>query len=107
MTMTKIHSRKPSGTYGHGPLINLFHLGRRFDTKRVELRGPAAILSISRDTCSDSIAKLSFVLVFVGLVAHDSGYPCCATRVALHVSHLISWILERFAGVAPVSRYTP
>ena len=24
MTMTKIPSRKPSGTYGHGPLINLF-----------------------------------------------------------------------------------
>ena len=27
--------------------------------------------------------------------------------VALHVSQLISWILERFAGVAPVWRYTP
>ena len=30
-----------------------------------ELRGPAAILFISRDTCSDSIAN-SFVLVLVG-----------------------------------------
>ena len=27
--------------------------------------------------------------------------------VALHASQLISWILKRFAGVAPVSRYTP
>ena len=36
-----------------------------------------------------------------------AGTPCRATRVALHVSQLISWILERFAGVAPVSRYTP
>ena len=35
-----------------------------------------------------------------------AGTPCRATRVALHVSQLISWILERFAGVAPVSRYT-
>ena len=35
-----------------------------------------------------------------------AGTPCRATRVALHVSHLISWILKRFAGVAPVSRYT-
>ena len=26
MTMTKIPSRKPSGTYGHGPLINIFHI---------------------------------------------------------------------------------
>ena len=30
------------------------------------LRGPVAILFISRDICSDSIAKLSLVLVFVG-----------------------------------------
>ena len=50
--------------------------------------------------------------ISAGLVAHDCGYPlsrytCRATRVALHVSQLISWILERFAGVAPVSRYTP
>ena len=29
------------------------------------LRGPAAILFLSRDTCSDSIAN-SFVLVFMG-----------------------------------------
>ena len=36
-----------------------------------------------------------------------AGTPCRATRVALHVSQLISWILQRFAGVAPVSRYTP
>ena len=41
------------------------------------------------------------------LVAPSAGTPCRATRVALHVSHLISWILWRFAGVAPVSRYTP
>ena len=42
------------------------------------------------------------------LVAHDCGYPLLRyTRVALHVSQLISWILQRFAGVAPVSRYTP
>ena len=36
-----------------------------------------------------------------------AGTPCRATRAALHVSQLISWTLERFAGVAPVSRYTP
>ena len=30
------------------------------------LRGPAAILFISRDSCSDSIAKPLFVLVFMG-----------------------------------------
>ena len=52
--------------------------------------------------------KLQILLqVSKSLVAHDCGHPCRATRVALHVSQLISWILKRFAGVAPVSRYTP
>ena len=36
-----------------------------------DLRGPAAILFISRDTCSDSIAKLSHALVLWG-IAHIS-----------------------------------
>ena len=32
-------------------------------------------------------------MTLLGLVAHDCGTPCRATRVALHVSQLISWIL--------------
>ena len=32
---------------------------QKLNVSNVDLRGPAAILSISRDTCSDSIAKLS------------------------------------------------
>ena len=33
MTMTKIPSRKPSGTCGHGPLINIFQFGLRLRSK--------------------------------------------------------------------------
>ena len=40
-----------------------------------KLRGPVAILSISRDTCSDSIAKL-FRACFYG-VSHNYRAICC------------------------------
>ena len=42
---------------------------------RPKLRGPAAILFISRDTCSDSIAKL-FRACFCG-VSHNFRAICC------------------------------
>ena len=38
MTMTKIPSRKPSGTYGHGPLINLFQFWESCDSHFASLR---------------------------------------------------------------------
>ena len=41
----------------------------------LQLRGPAAILFISRDTCSDSIAKL-FRACFYG-VSHNYRAICC------------------------------
>ena len=45
--------------------------------KSCVLRGPAAILFISRDTCSDSIAKL-FRACFYG-VSHNYRAICCKT----------------------------
>ena len=46
-----------------------------FEQTCEDLRGPEAILSISRDTCSDSIAKL-FRACFCG-VSHNYRAICC------------------------------
>ena len=45
-----------------------------------DLRGPAAILFISRDTCSDRISQNFFVLVLVG----------CRTSIARYVEKGVS-----------------
>ena len=67
------------GLEHRGPLISVplalrvaFH---RKMSPSSELRGPVAILFISRDTCSDSIAKL-FRACFCG-VSHNDRAICC------------------------------
>ena len=69
-------------------------------------RKPPALTSIGRGRSAANPKTAS--LVSVGVLS--SALSCTRLRVppvALHVSQLISWILKRFAGVAPVSRYIP
>ena len=76
--------------------MSLAHEKVPYSPARRVLRGPVAILFISRDTCSDSIAKLSRVLVFVGYRTIIARYVAkwgiaqmclCETKYQRGVSH--------------------
>ena len=64
---------------------------------------------LARHLSSDHSVSLALFPTSLGVDA--LGRQVCTRLqvppVALHVSQLISWILLRFAGVAPVSRHTP
>ena len=63
-------------THGCKELVGrLPHLLSDLAWAKANLRGPVAILFISRDTCSDSIAKL-FRACFCG-ISHNYRAICC------------------------------
>ena len=72
------------------PICNTCHIARHFFQPRVNkashflrggkpgmLRGPAAILFIPRDTCSDSIANPFVLVCFLNGVSHNYRVICC------------------------------
>ena len=91
--------RKP---YSMASEIRIIRSHLRITQRARGLRGPTAILFISRNTCCDSIAKLFFVLVFMGYRTIIARYVAkwgiaqmclCGTKYQGGVSHHFGGVL--------------